>query len=143
MSNAFGWGYPAGAEHDPNAPYNQEEVPEKEFDVLASQTLSKSNKVITDNYIPGASWVEYEHDEEGGHAIGCHEPDDTSDTNWENEYHANDHYMPSQLIEIFKNFLENVLTTGNREWQESLAHTKHLFQECCGWSEDETEVIEE
>jgi hypothetical protein len=144
MSNAFGWGYPAGAEHDENAPYNQEDVPEKEFDVLASQTLSKSNKVITDNYIPGASGVDYDSDDEGGCvAVGYQEPDDTSDTDWENEYHANDHYMPSQLIELFKNFLENVLTTGNREWEESLAHTKHLFQECCGWSEDETEVIEE
>lgn len=143
MSNAFGCGYPAGAEHDPDAPYNQEEVPEKEFDVLASQTLSKSNKVITDNYIPGASGVEYEYDEEGRHSIGWQDPDDTSDTDWEEEYHENDHYMPSQLIEIFKNFLENVLTTGNREWEESLAHTKHLFQECCGWSEDESEVIKE
>lgn len=143
MSNAFGWGYPAGAEHDENAPYNQEEVPEKEFDVLASQTLSKSNTVITNNYIPGPSGVDWESDEEGGHAVGWQEPDDTSDTDWEKEYHENDHYMPSQLIELFKNFLENVLTTGNRYWDESFAHTRHLFQECCGWTEDESEVIEE
>lgn len=26
--NPFGWGYPAGAEHDPNAPYNQPDEPE-------------------------------------------------------------------------------------------------------------------
>ena len=24
----FGWSYPAGAEHDPNAPWNQEEPPD-------------------------------------------------------------------------------------------------------------------
>ena len=27
MSNIFGWSYPAGAENDPNAPWNQEEGP--------------------------------------------------------------------------------------------------------------------
>lgn len=26
--NPFGWAYPAGAEHDPNAPYNQPELPD-------------------------------------------------------------------------------------------------------------------
>lgn len=25
----FGWSYPPGAEHDPNAPYNQEDLPEE------------------------------------------------------------------------------------------------------------------
>lgn len=25
----FGWSYPAGAEHDPNAPYNQPDLPEE------------------------------------------------------------------------------------------------------------------
>lgn len=25
----FGWDYPPGAEHDPNAPYNQEDPPDK------------------------------------------------------------------------------------------------------------------
>lgn len=140
MNHLFGWGYPAGAENDPNAPYNEVEVPEKEFEVLVSQTLSKSASVITNNYIPGASGVEYEHDEEGGHAVGWQEPDDTSDTDWENEYHENDHYMPSQLIEIFKNFLTEQLNQGIV--YKSSAYTKHLIEECEGWTEDETEVIE-
>lgn len=140
MNHLFGWGYPAGAENDPNAPYNEVEVPEKEFEVLVSQTLSKSTSVITNNYIPGASGVEYEHDEEGGHAVGWQEPDDTSDTDWENEYHENDHYMPSQLIEIFKNFLTEQLNQGIV--YKSSAYTKHLIEECEGWTEDETEVIE-
>jgi hypothetical protein len=25
----FGWDYPAGAEHDPNAPYNQPDIPDE------------------------------------------------------------------------------------------------------------------
>ena len=28
MNGIFGWSYPAGAANDPNAPYNQEEVPD-------------------------------------------------------------------------------------------------------------------
>ena len=142
MSNAFGWGYPAGAEHDPDAPYNQEEVPEKEFDVLASQTLSKSNKVITDNYIPGASGVDYEPDDEGGYyASGWHDPDDTSDTNWADEYHNNDYHTPLQLIELFKKHLENELNrmgeVKNEKW------IKHLIEECSDWQEDDTEIMED
>lgn len=27
--NTFGWSYPAGAEHDPNAPWNQPDLPEE------------------------------------------------------------------------------------------------------------------
>jgi len=27
--NPFGWGYPAGAENDPNAPWNEPEMPEE------------------------------------------------------------------------------------------------------------------
>jgi len=27
--NPFGWSYPAGAEHDPNAPYNQPDLPDE------------------------------------------------------------------------------------------------------------------
>ena len=34
--------YPPGAEHDPNAPWNQEELPEREIEVTVSVTLSKS-----------------------------------------------------------------------------------------------------
>lgn len=28
----FGWGYPAGAEHDPNAPWNQPDAEEEKCD---------------------------------------------------------------------------------------------------------------
>ena len=27
--DVFGWGYPAGAEHDPNAPWNREDPPDE------------------------------------------------------------------------------------------------------------------
>lgn len=135
--------YPAGAWSDPSAPYNEVDVPEKEFDVTCSQSLSKTVTVVTNNYIPGAEGVDYEPDDEGGYyASGWHEPDDTSDTNWADEYHENDHYTPIQLIELFGTHLKNELSAN--EFPENKVNLyKHLIEECDSWIEDETEYVEE
>lgn len=151
MNYLFGYGYPAGAEHDPNAPYNEVEVPEKEFEVLVSQTLSKSASIFTDNYIPGASGVDYDSDDEGGCvAIGYQEPDDTSDTDWKKEYHENDHYTPLELINKFKEYLEkewdvlkDAAEANDAETRWKKNNIKHLIEECEGWAEDETEIVED
>ena len=133
--------YPAGVEFDPSAPWNEPVVPEKEFEVTCSQSLSKTVPVITDNYIPGASGVDYESDDEGGYtAVGWHDPDDTSDTNWAEEYHANDYHTPLQLIQLFEQVLKNNLEHGIVF--KSSEFTQYLINECKGWTEDETEYIE-
>ena len=133
--------YPAGAYSDPNAPYNQSDVPEKEFEITCSQSLSKTVTVTTDNYIPGASGVDYEPDDEGGCcAVGWQDPDDTSDTNWAEEYHDNDHYTPIQLIELFKQCLEENLKNGLVFKNPGV--TQRLIEECSDWTENETEYVE-
>ena len=150
MNHLFGWYYPAGAENDSHAPYNEVEVPEKEFDILVSQTLSKSTSVFTNNYIPGASGVDYDSDDEGGCvAIGYQEPDDTSDTDWKKEYRENSHYTPLELIAKFKDYLEKELDvlkdaeeTNDAEVRRKKRDIKHLIEECEGWTDDETEIIE-
>lgn len=43
-------GYPLGAQYDPNAPYNEKPLPEKEVEVLVSITLSKTFKIKVSNY---------------------------------------------------------------------------------------------
>lgn len=134
--------FPAGAEFDPSAPYNEPIIPEKDFEVTCSQSLSKTVTITTNNYVPGASGVDYEPDDEGGcYAVGWHDPDDTSDTDWAEEYHLNDHYTPLQLIELFKKHLENELNrmaeVKNEKW------IKHLIEECSDWTEDETEYMED
>ena len=135
--------YPPGlSDSTPGCPWSEPEIPEKEFDVTCSQSLSKTVTVITNNYIPGASGVDYEPDDEGGYcACGWHDPDDTSDTNWADEYHDNEHYTPLQLIELFKKHLENELIrmgeVKNKRW------IKHLIEECSNWTEDDTEYIED
>lgn len=42
--------YPPGAEHDPKAPWNQFDLPEKEIEVLVSVTLSKTVKIRVSDY---------------------------------------------------------------------------------------------
>lgn len=134
--------YPAGAYRDPSAPFNQSDPEEKEFSVLCSQTLSKSATVLTDDYVPGGSGVDYEPDGEGGYYSSVwQDPDDTSDTNWETAYHDNDHYTPLQLIALFKQFLEEYLSNGLVF--KTPAYTKHLLEECDGWQEDEVEYLED
>ena len=135
--------YPAGSYRDPSAPYNQPDIPEEEFEVTCSQSLSRTATVWTSNYIPGASGVDYEPDGEGGYcASSWHDDHDTSDTNWAEEYHDNDHYTPLQLIELFREHLEAELNNSNIP-QNRVNKYKHLIEECEGWSEDETEYIEE
>jgi hypothetical protein len=134
--------YPPGlSDSTPGCPWSEPEIPEKEFDVTCCQTLSKTTSVLTSNYIPGASGVDYEYDPEGSVAVGWHDPDDTSDTNWADEYHDNEHYTPLQLIGLFKKHLENELIrmgeVKNERW------IKHLIEECSDWTEDDTEYVED
>ena len=42
--------YPAGAEFDPKAPWNEVEPPEKEIEVIVSITLSKTVKIKVSDY---------------------------------------------------------------------------------------------
>lgn len=117
-----------------NAPWNQSDPEEKEFEVTVSQTLSKSITVTTSDYIPGGYFPETEWDIDGYHTITCHEPDDTSDTDWKKAYN-NEHYTPLGLIQEFKEMLEK-----NTPIPET--RRKHLIDECMNWIEDDLEVCE-
>ena len=133
--------YPAGAYRDPSAPYNQSDPDDMDFDVTCSQTLSKTVTVTTNNYIPGAEGVDYESDDEGGcYAVPYHDDPDTSDTNWAEEYHDNQYHTPAQLLELFKQCLEENMKNGLVF--KTPKFTEDLIKECEGWCEDETEFIE-
>lgn len=144
--------YPAElTDWSPNAPWNDPgDPPEKDFDITCSQSLSRTAVITTNNYIPGAEGVDYESDDEGGYyASGWHNPDDTSDTDWEKEYDECGYYTPLQLIQLLKEYVEKDLnnvgniakeTNQNKEFLER--KFKHLIEECDCWSEDETEYVE-
>lgn len=136
--------YPPGlSDFTPEAPWNESEVPEKDFEVTCIQTLSRTVTVTTNNYIPGASGVDYEPDDEGGYyACDWQDPDDTSDTYWSKEYQACGYYTPLQLIQMFKEELEKQLNECNEATSEGKTEArrlKYLIEECDCWNDDETE----
>mgnify|MGYP006872982699 CR=1 FL=1 len=126
--------YPEGTEFSSRAPWNQEDIPEKEFNVFCSQTLSKTSTVQTNRYIPVR---EREYDD----AMGWHmeETEDTSDTDWAEIYHENEHYTPIQLINLFRRILADMLLGTTH----STSYIEHLIEECSDWTEDDVEYIKE
>lgn len=122
--------YPLGADTS-YAPWNEQEVPERQFHVCISQTLSKSTRVTTNDYVP-----DVDQDEDGHYNYS-----DTSDTDWKRAYKS-EHLTPLQLIGEFKDFLTKHLPDPIVDIKE-FRRLKHLIGECEGWVEDETEVIED
>lgn len=145
--------YPPGVSDSTwDAPWNEPEIPDEDFEITCSQTLSKTVTVTTNNYIPGDSGVDYERDDEGGYyASGWHDDPDTSDTNWAEEYKENGFKTPLELIGLLKEYLEKDLRniqkdmlTNDRSYKATKARMlKGLIEECEGWINDETEYIEE
>lgn len=130
--------YPPGAEFDPNAPWAEVEVPEKDFEITCSQSLSRTVTVTTNNYIPGASGVDYENDDEGNcYASSWQDDDDISDTDWSKEYAQCGYYTPLQLIQTLKEVLQNNLDNGIVYKTPYI--TRNLIKNCEEWEEDEIE----
>lgn len=107
----------------------------REFEMTCSQTLSKNVTVTSIDYTPV---IEKEYDGEGV-VTECHY--DTSNINWEEEYHDNDHYTPLQLIELFGKHLQDELE-GTQNIKKSRPFLKYLMEECSNWIEDECEYLE-
>lgn len=129
--------YPPGAEFDPNAPYNEHENPEEEFEVTISQTLSKTISVFTSNYN-----LEVDVDEDGRY-VSC----DTSDTDWK-EVYEEDHLTVEQLLNVLKekcilekSILESKLEQ-NADTKRRIRECEHYIEECEGWCVDDYEVVQ-
>lgn len=140
--------YPPGAANDPNAPYNEIEVPEKEFDVTISMSLSKTVSCLTNDYIPGASGVDYEPDDEGGYcACGWQDDDDTSNTDWCKAYCDNHKTIPELLEELKKYIQKDLDNLANNDTKVDKAfherRLKWLLEECDDWTVDEEDYERE
>lgn len=129
--------YPPGAEFDPNAPYNQVENSEREFEVTISQTLSKPTTVFTTDYN-----LEVDIDEEGSYADY-----DTSDTDWKAAY-ENEHLTIEQLLGVLENMcvLEKSILEAkvdqNIETKNRIRKLEYYISECKDWCVDEFEIVE-
>ena len=109
-------------------------VDEKEFNVLCSQTLSRTVPCITNDYTCD------EEIDEDGNVVQVNV--DTSETNWEDVYAENDYRTPIQLISLFRNYLSNELT-GNPPVSKAPSFLEHLMRDCNEWIEDETIIMED
>lgn len=120
------YNYPPGAD-TPDAPWNQPVIPDKEFEVSVQETLCRISEIVTDNYIPGYR------DEEG-----YWEDDDTSDTDWEEEY-KNQHYTILQLLAELKEMAEKELKTLPKTDYKRERKLKSIIEDCEGWELDDSE----
>lgn len=137
--------YAPGSYNDPNAPWNEVDVPEKDFEITCSQSLSRTATVTTNNYIPCC-------DEGCEDGIGYHDEwADTSDINWADEYESNGYKTPLELIGMLKEYLEKDLRDiqrdmlpNDRSYKATKARMlKGLIEECEAWTEDETDFEED
>ena len=131
--------YPLGAEHDPNAPYNQVDPPEIEFKVTATFSVDKEVTVRTSDYVTEEDWDD---------DIGKCESIDTSDTNWIAAYQEQ-HESIEDLLCAFKELLDEHITTMINDMQchieidkARLKRFQYLKSECEGWVTHDFEVVE-
>ena len=122
------YNYPPGAD-TPDAPWNEVEVPEREFDVTISMSLSRTVQCYTNKYIP-------EVDEENGHLYV-----DTSDTPWSEVYGDNHKTIPELLEELKKYIQKDLDNLADDETKMDKAFHRRrlefLLTECDEWTVDE------
>lgn len=127
--------YPMGAENDPNAPWNERHNERKEFDVCVHQTLSKSDSVLSEDYIETA-----EKDEDGYFASDI----DTSNIDFQDCW-LSQNYGIDQLLKELERYVTKEfesITEDNRENRQRRRHLKDVLRSCQGWEVVETYVEE-
>lgn len=111
--------YPPGAEHDPNAPWNQVDNPEREIEVTVSVTLSKTVKIKVSDY----EITDSGKDEDG-------------------EYFEDIDYSNCDL----KGAVEEQIVLPQKAWNYIAPKTKKYVKaisDLKDWNADDFEVIEE
>lgn len=113
--------YPPGAEFDPNAPYNEKELPEKEIEVTVSITLSKTVKIKVSDY------TIYSNEDDNGK---CFDEIDYSDCNLK-EAVEKQMYLPQEAGPLISNVIIN----------PDIAKNTAIIKDLSNWNVDEMEVI--
>lgn len=122
-------GYPPGAEFDPRAPWNEVEYPDKEIEVTISVTLSKTVKVMVDDYE-----VEEDADEDGRYLS-------YDFSNCDLHKAVEDQVvLPQNLAEFTERMFDHDL---NLKAAGMPRYLKEAIKDCKDWSVDEIEIIRE
>ena len=119
--------YPPGAEFDPNAPYNQVDYPEREIEVTISVTLSKTVKVMVDDY-----QVEEDADEDGRYLSYDYSECDL------HKAVEDQITLPQDLAVFTERMFDHDL---NLKAAGMPKYLKGAIEDCKDWSVDEMEVI--
>lgn len=127
LANMIG-DYPPGAEHDPNAPYNQKEQEPVDIDVCVSCTLSKSTTIE-----------------------GNPEVDDLKDIYEQQEYTIPelldefDWFLRKEIVETKATIksLDDNMSNVKKALESSISHYNNMLKSIKGWTVDELEVIKE
>lgn len=133
--------YPPGAEHDPNAPYNQSDPNPVDVDCYVSCSLSKNVTLYTSDYLI----VEDSEDKRNFQY-------DYSNCNFNYEYHRR-HYDIIELLEQLEVFLKGAIedleipceldSKEEKAVIKATLHTyKQMLRDCQGWTLDEEEIVE-
>lgn len=141
--------FPPGAEHDPNAPYNQSDPDPIDIDCYVSCSISKDVTVSTTDYI-AEKWEDWDMDAEGDYVHSGGVDYDFSNCNFSEVYHQN-HYGILELLEQLKVFLEGAIEkleqlSPEASKEEKAARRanlriyKQMLEDCQGWTLDEEEV---
>lgn len=117
--------YAPGTYNNPRAPWNEVEIPEREFDVKVEYSLSKKTSIESNNY--------YIDESPDGSYLG------TEDIDWQGEY-KEQHKTPLDLITLFKQHLEKELETVTLRTRKN--ELEYLIEECSGWVEDYYDAYE-
>lgn len=112
--------YPAGAENDPNAPYNQVEVREREFDIECEFVMRKCVTVTTNDYEP-------DYDDEDGR-----EDANTENTDWAQAFAESGHFTIQDLIDELREYVKEDMKTCAPNTGKG-AYLERLLEACQGW----------
>jgi hypothetical protein len=120
------YNYPCGADN-PQAPWNEPVVKEREFKVSVLQVLTKDVVISTDDYQP-------EFDEEYGTTFA-----NTENTDWVKSF-ENVHYTPLQLIDACKKIAKWAIDNNVKRIDD--LYLPRVAEDCNGWQVLEYNVDE-
>ena len=112
--------YPAGAYSDPNAPYNEPVIPERDFDIDVEFVMSKTVTVTTNDYTP-------EYDDEDGREYA-----NTENTDWEQAYDNNGHLTIAEMLQELESYVKDDMTKTAPNSGKGL-YLKRVLESCQGW----------
>ena len=112
--------YPAGAYSDPNAPYNEPVIPERDFDIDVEFVMSKAVTVTTNDYAP-------EYDDEDGREYA-----NTENTDWEKACDNSGHLTIAEMLQELGSYVKDDMTKTAPNSGKG-RYLQRVLESCQGW----------